>query len=181
MEESRGSDGFWGGNKIAEVRISGDRGTCLPAGRSGKGDQGIGRSGRAKTQKMTNQLPTERIENKIYLIRGKKVMLDSELAGLYKVETRVLNQAIRRNIERFPDDFMLSLSREEIMNISQFVISSKIKHSPNVFAFTEQGVAMLSSVLNSKRAIQVVFKAIKALINKPEKKKYKIGFLRDRE
>ena len=97
----------------------------------------------------------EVIENKIFLIRGKKVMLDRDLAELYDVETRVLNQAVRRNIERFAKDFMFSLTREEIVNLSQTVISSKIKHAPNVFVFTEQGVAMLSSVLRSKKAIQV--------------------------
>jgi len=82
-------------------------------------------------------------------------MLDRDLAQLYGVETRVLNQAVRRNIERFPDDFMFSLTREEIRNLSQIVISSKIKHAPNVFVFTEHGVAMLSSVLNSPMAVQV--------------------------
>lgn len=71
------------------------------------------------------------------------------------LETRVLNQAVRRNIKRFPSDFMFSLIREEIRNLSQFVISPKIKHAPNVFAFTQNGVAMLSSVLNSDRAINV--------------------------
>lgn len=82
-------------------------------------------------------------------------MLDRDLAQLYGVETRVLNQAVRRNIERFPDDFMFSLTREEIRNLSQIVISSKIKHAPNVFVFTEHGVAMISSVLNSPMAVQV--------------------------
>ncbi len=82
-------------------------------------------------------------------------MLDRDLAELYGVETRVLNQAVRRNLDRFPDDFMFALTRDEIMNLSQIVISSRIKHAPNVFVFTEQGVAMLSSVLNSARAIQV--------------------------
>jgi len=84
-------------------------------------------------------------------------MLDRDLAKLYGVETRVLNQAVRRNMDRFPDDFLFSLTREEITNISQFVISSasRIKHAPSVFVFTEQGVAMLSSVLHSKRAAQV--------------------------
>ena len=84
-----------------------------------------------------------------------EVMLDRDLAELYGVETRVLNQAVRRNLDRFPDDFMFALTRDEIMNLSQIVISSRIKHAPNVFVFTEQGVAMLSSVLNSARAIQV--------------------------
>lgn len=95
------------------------------------------------------------IERSILMVRGQKVMLDRDLAALYGVETRVLNQAVRRNIRRFPDDFMLTLTRVEIRDISQIVISSNIKHSRNVFAFTEQGVAMLSSVLNSERAIQV--------------------------
>ena len=106
-------------------------------------------------------VPLEMIEGRILLIRGKKVMLDRDLAMLYGVETRALNQAVRRNIERFPEDFILRLTREEIMRISQFVISSvhpgikTLKFSKNVMAFTEHGVAMLSSVLNSPRAVQV--------------------------
>jgi hypothetical protein len=100
-------------------------------------------------------IPAERIEKAILLVRGQKVMLDRDLAVLYGVETRVLNQAVRRNIKRFPPDFMLELTREEIMRISQIVISSEIKYSRRVHAFTEQGVAMLSSVLNSERAIEV--------------------------
>ncbi len=80
-------------------------------------------------------IPQETIEGKILLIRGKKVLLDRDLASLYGVETRVLNQAVRRNIDRFPEDFMFSLTRQEIRDLSQLVISSKIKHSPNVFAF----------------------------------------------
>jgi hypothetical protein len=103
---------------------------------------------------MTELVPIELIASKIYLIRGIKVMLDRDLAELYGVETRVLNQAVSRNIERFPEDFMFSLTREEIMRISQIVISSEIKFSKSVRCFTEQGVAMLSSVLRSKRAIQ---------------------------
>ena len=71
------------------------------------------------------------------------------------METRVLNQAVTRNIERFPEDFMMALTREEITRISQIVISSNIRFSKRVYAFTEQGVAMLSSVLRSKRAIQI--------------------------
>ena len=104
---------------------------------------------------MKDLLAVEIVERKIFLMRGQKVMLDRDLAALYNVETRVLNQAVRRNINRFPDDFMFSLHRDEIMNLSQIVISSKIKHAPSVFAFTEQGVAMLSSVLKSERAVQV--------------------------
>ena len=100
-------------------------------------------------------IPVERIEKAILLVRGQKVMLDKDLAVLYGAETRVLNQAVRRNIKRFPLDFMFELTREEIMRISQIVISSEIKYSRRVHAFTEQGVAMLSSVLNSERAIEV--------------------------
>lgn len=88
---------------------------------------------------MKELIPVEIIEKKIYLIRGHKVMLDRDLAELYGVETRVLNQAVRRNLDRFPEDFMFALSREEIMNLSQIVISSRIKHAPNVFVFPEQG------------------------------------------
>ena len=107
---------------------------------------------------MNKMIPIERIENKIFIIRGLKVLIDRDLAELYGVPTFVLNQAVKRNFERFPDDFMFSLTREEIMRISQFVISSgqaSLKYSKNVNAFTENGVAMLSSVLRSKRAIQV--------------------------
>ena len=91
-------------------------------------------------------------------------MLDKDLALLYNVETRVLNQAVRRNIKRFPNDFMFSLSRKEILNLSQTVISSKLKHSPNVFVFTEQGIAMLSSVLRSDKAIQVNIQIMRTFI-----------------
>jgi len=97
-----------------------------------------------KSKDLTILIPIERIENKIYFIRGKRVMLDKDLAELYGVETRTLNQAVKRNAERFPDDFLLSLTREEITRISQIVISSGIKFSKSVYAFTEQGVAMLS-------------------------------------
>ncbi len=114
-----------------------------------------------KMPKDRSLIPVERIERSILLIRGKKVMLDRDLAQLYGVETRALNQAVRRNVDRFPEDFMFRLTREEIMRISQFVISSAhprvktLKFSKNVMAFTEHGVAMLSSVLNSPRAVQV--------------------------
>lgn len=91
-------------------------------------------------------------------------MIDRDLAELYKVKTGVLNQAVKRNIERFPDDFMFSLTREEIMNLSQIVTSSKIKHAPRVYAFTEQGVAMLSSVLRSKRAISVNIQIMRTFV-----------------
>ena len=107
--------------------------------------------------KKTPIIPVERIEQSIYLIRGLKVMLDRDLAALYGVETRVLKQAVRRNVDRFPDDFMFVLDRQEFANLtSQSVISSSwggLRHAP--MAFTEQGVAMLATVLNSKRAIDV--------------------------
>jgi len=109
-------------------------------------------------------IPDEVIERKIFMIRGHKVMLSNHLAQLYGVTTSALTQAVRRNIERFPEDFMFLLRREEIMNLSQFVISSKLKHAPNVYAFTEQGVAMLSSVLRSKRAIQVNIAVMRAFV-----------------
>lgn len=107
-------------------------------------------------------VPQEIIENKIFLMRGQKVMLGSHLADLYGTETRVLMQAVKRNIERFPDDFMFALSREEILRISQSVTS--LKYSKVVYAFTEQGVAMLSSVLNSPRAIQVNIAIMRAFV-----------------
>lgn len=82
-------------------------------------------------------------------------MLDKDLASLYDVKPIRLREQVKRNMKRFPKDFMFALTREEIMNLSQIVISSRIKHAPNVFVFAEQGVAMLSGVLNSERAIQV--------------------------
>ncbi|MES2882288.1 MAG: ORF6N domain-containing protein, partial [Bacteroidota bacterium] len=98
------------------------------------------------------------IQNKIYEIRGQKVMLDRDLAELYEVETRVLNQAVRRNLKRFPADFMFQLTEQELTNWkSQTVISNSINmglRKPPL-AFTEQGVSMLSTVLGSERAIAV--------------------------
>ncbi len=104
----------------------------------------------------------DRVINKIYLIRSKKVMLDRDLAELYGVETRVLNQAVRRNERRFPPEFMFQLTEGEVKNlISQNVTSSwgGIRKLP--LAFTEQGVAMLSSVLNSETAIEVNIQIIR--------------------
>ena len=112
----------------------------------------------------TSVVPIERIERAILLIRGQKVLLDRDLAKLYDVETRVLNQAVKRNARRFPDDFMFELTREEIRNISQFVTCSRIKHARRIAAFTEQGVAMLSSVLNSDRAIEVNIAIMRAFV-----------------
>ena len=110
-------------------------------------------------------IPAERIEKAILLVRGQKVMLDRDLAVLYGVETRALNQAVKRNRDRFPDDFMFELTRDEIRNISQSVIcSSTMKHAKNAYAFTEQGVAMLSSVLHSKRAVQVNIEIMRVFV-----------------
>ena len=116
-------------------------------------------------------IPLESVEQRILLLRGHRVLLDRELARLYEVETRALNQAVKRNLERFPDDFVISLTREEIMRISQSVISSDLKYSKSVMAFTEEGVAMLSGILKSKRAVQVniaimrVFVRLRALMS----------------
>ena len=111
-------------------------------------------------------LAEEAIVSKIYLIRGQKVMLDRDLAELYGVETRTLNQAVRRNEKRFPKDFMFQLTEKELANwISQFVISNSNKEKMGLrklpLAFTEQGVAMLSSVLNSETAIAVNIRIIR--------------------
>jgi phage regulator Rha-like protein len=107
--------------------------------------------------KNSKLFPAERIVSKIYLIRNEKVLLDSDLADLYGVETKRLKEAVRRNIHRFPADFMFQLSPEEQQYLRSQIASLKrgqhSKYPP--FVFTEQGVAMLSGVLNSKRAIQV--------------------------
>ena len=105
---------------------------------------------------MNEIIPQEIIEKKIYLIRRQKVMLDADLAELYDVQTKVFLQAVKRNIDRFPKDFMFQLTKEEFSNLrSQFVTSSWGGRRYLPYAFTEQGVAMLSSVLNSKRAIHI--------------------------
>lgn len=111
---------------------------------------------------MSDLVPIERIESRILLIRGQKVMLDKDLAELYEVPTKVLNQAVKRNRERFPEDFVFQLTWEEVSLLrSQFVtlkpeLSQQGKHVKYLpLAFTEYGVAMLSSVLKSERAIQV--------------------------
>jgi hypothetical protein len=107
-------------------------------------------------------LPDETILNKIYIIREKKVMIDRDLAELYGVDTRVLNQAVKRNLKRFPDDFMFQLTDEEFRNLrSQIVTSSWGGSRFRPMVFTEQGVAMLSSVLNSERAISVNIQIIR--------------------
>ncbi len=161
------------------------------------------------------EIPQEYIESKILVIRGYKVMLDSNLAVLYGVETKYLTRQVRRNIERFPSAFLLHLTHEEVINLKrQFGTSSWGGTRKPPMAFTEHGILMLSSVLKSKRAIQVniqimetftkfremllshkglkqkidemerkyddqfkiVFKAIKELLEPPEKPKGRIGF-----
>ncbi len=111
-------------------------------------------------------LPVERILKSILVLRGEKVILDADLAALYGVETKVLLQAVRRNIERFPDDFMFQLTLDEWSYLrSQFVTSSSWggrRTAP--YAFTEQGVAMLSSVLHSDRAIAVNIQIVRAFV-----------------
>lgn len=118
---------------------------------------------------MTNLIPIEHIENKILLIRGQKVMLDRDLAVLYQLPVRTLNQAVTRNSDKFPEDFMFTLTAEEFDNLrSQIVISSwgGIRYVPR--AFTEQGVAMLSSVLRSPRAVQVNIMIMRAFVKMRE-------------
>ena len=116
---------------------------------------------------MSDVISVESIAGKIYLIRGTKIILDRDLATLYGVETKVLKQAVRRNIKRFPPDFMFELTKKELKNWrSQFVTSNSIKmglrHLP--MAFTEQGVAMLSSVLKSDRAVEMNILIIRVFV-----------------
>ncbi len=109
----------------------------------------------------------EIINQKIYTVRNVKIMLDRDLAELYEVETRVLNQAVKRNIELFPSDFMFQLNKEELENMSsQIVMTSKTKrpNSALPFAFTEHGVAMLSNVLKSKQARLISVEIVRAFI-----------------
>jgi len=114
-------------------------------------------------------VPIQLIERRIYLIHGQKVMIDFDLAELYGVETKVLNQAVRRNLDRFPSDFMFQLNKEEADSLRSQIVTLKPsgrghhrKYLP--YAFTEQGVAMLSSVLRSKRAIQVNVAIMRAFV-----------------
>lgn len=116
---------------------------------------------------MTTIVPIEAIVGKILFLRGEKVLLDRDLAELYGVQTKVLKQAVRRNIKRFPKDFMFELTEEEFKNWRSHFVTSKgdkmgLRHRP--MAFTEQGVAMLSSVLNSERAIEVNIEIMRAFV-----------------
>lgn len=120
-----------------------------------------------KETRMGNELVQEQVvESKIFMIRGHKVMLDKDLAKLYIVTTGNLNKAVRRNLERFPEDFMFQLTKKEEDSLRfQFGSLKRGQHSKYLpYAFTEQGVAMLSSVLRSKRAIQVNIAIMRAFV-----------------
>lgn len=131
-----------------------------------------------KSQIVTSkvEIPAGRVERRILSIRGQRVMLDSDLAELYCVETKVLNQAVRRNIERFPQDFMFQLAPEEADGVRELQDGSVLRSQTVTskdgrggrrylpFAFTEQGVAMLSSVLRSPRAVQVNIAIMRAFV-----------------
>ncbi len=115
---------------------------------------------------MNELIELNNITGRIYTIRGAKVMLDRDLAVLYGVETKVLKQAVRRNIKRFPQDFMFELTKEENKSLrSQIVTLKRGQHSKYMpFAFSEQGVAMLSSVLKSERAIEINIQIMRAFV-----------------
>ncbi len=116
-----------------------------------------------------NLVPQETIQSKILFLRGKRVMLDKDIAMLYGVPTGRLNEQVKRNIKRFPEEFMFQLSKEEFDNlISQFAISKRGGTRKPSFAFTELGIAMLSSVLNSEKAIQINIQIIKVFIKMRE-------------
>lgn len=114
----------------------------------------------------TAPIPTERIEQRILLLRGEKVMLDSDLAELYGLETRLLTRQVRRNLDRFPEDFMFQLTAQEFAILRSHFGTSRFwggrRYRP--YVFTEQGVAMLSSVLNSPRAIRVNIQIMRAFV-----------------
>ena len=112
-------------------------------------------------------VPTEIIERKIYLVRGTKVMFDSDLAKLYEIETKFFNRAVKRNKDRFPVDFMFQLTEKESQNLRFQIGTSSSGYGGRryfPYVFTEHGVAMLSSVLNSKRAVQINIAIVKAFI-----------------
>ena len=114
---------------------------------------------------MSELIPTEVIAARIFVIRGKRVILDKDLAKLYEVDTRQLTRQVRRNIDRFPEDFMFQLTKEELQNLMCQTGTSRWGGTRKLpYAFTEQGVAMLSGVLHSKRAIQVNIQIMRAFI-----------------
>jgi len=120
------------------------------------------------TEGVTTIIPVERIERQIYLIRRQKVMFDSDLAALYQVPTKALNQAVRRNLGRFPDDFMFQLNKEELQNWKSQIVTSNpaaqmgLRKPP--YVFTEHGVAMLASVLKGDRAAQMNILIVRTFI-----------------
>ena len=130
-----------------------------------KKDKSISGSHKTESVTLTGNL-TQSIKHYILLIRGEKVLLDSDLAKLYGVETKVLVQAVKRNIERFPKDFMFQLTQEEYQLLRSQIVTSKKRggrqYAP--FVFTEQGVAMLSSVLKSSKAVQVNIEIMRAFV-----------------
>ena len=116
-------------------------------------------------QKIQQLIPTEIIVNKIYIFRGMKVMLDRDLASMYEVETKRFNEAVKRNIERFPEDFMFQLSKEEFQNLRSQIATSSwggTRYLP--LAFTEQGIAMLSGIINSAKAIAMNIAIMRAFV-----------------
>ncbi|MDP2851796.1 MAG: ORF6N domain-containing protein [Gallionella sp.] len=126
---------------------------------------------------MTSKLavvPLERIESRIFFVRGQKILLDEDLAALYEVEVKALNRAVKRNIERFPDDFMFQLNADELALLRRQSGTSNLKSQNGTssrggrrylpYAFTEQGVAMLSSVLRSPRAVMVNIEIMRAFV-----------------
>ncbi len=116
---------------------------------------------------MKSIVTAEDLESKIYLIRGYKVMLDGDLAELYGVLTKALVQAVKRNIKRFPRDFMFQLTNQDIVGLRSQIVTSRLEHGGRrytPYAFTEQGIAMLSSVLNSDRAIEVNIQIMRAFV-----------------
>ena len=116
-------------------------------------------------------VPLEVVKSRIYLIRGQKVLLDSDLAELYGVETKRLNEQVTRNIARFPEDFMFQLSDQEVAGLRSQIATSSASHGGRryrPYVFTEQGIAMLSSVLNSERAVQVNIAIMRAFVQMRE-------------
>lgn len=116
---------------------------------------------------METTVQQELVEKKIYFVRGQRVMLDSDLAELYEVETRALIQAVKRNIDRFPGDFMFQLKNQEVVSLRSQSVTSKSQRGGRrylPYVFTEQGVAMLSSVLKSERAIKVNIAIMRAFV-----------------
>ena len=125
-----------------------------------------GPKGFFRSRRVFRNSPLKRVESFIYLIRNQKVILDEDLAILYEVETKALVQAVKRNTDRFPEDFMFQLSYQEVRALRSQIVTSKGKggRRTNPYAFTEQGIAMLSSVLRSKKAVLVNIEIMRAFV-----------------